>query len=105
MAKGLLAKATPAANTDVVVYSFPSTIQFATASIKLVNTSASDINVRVAGSTNTTPGNTDYLLYDVPVPANGVLDVACELFSPSEKIIVRGSASGLTVRVTGLEQD
>lgn len=105
MAKGLLGKTQLTANTNTVVYSIPLNIQFATISVKLTNTTTADVVVRLAASPNTTPASSDFMLYDVPLPANGVMDVACELYSPGEKIIAHASAVGVSVRVTGLEQD
>lgn len=105
MANGLLGKTLTSNGIYVNVYAVPSSVQFATATISLVNMSSAPAKARVAITTADSPGSADFIEYDVDLPANGgVLERTCIVLSPNEKIMVYADNSNIAVRAFGLEQ-
>ena len=76
-----------------------------TANIRLVNRTSATITVRVAiidgGPTGV--ADEDYIEYDVPLPANGVLLDTGEPGVAAEQVCAYASATGVSVRVSGWE--
>jgi hypothetical protein len=104
MSKGLLAKTTPAANTDTKLYEIPSTVEYVTASLRIVNTTAEARIVDVAVGSSDSLLTTDKIVPSMSVPPNSIMDVACELYSPGEKFIIRANGTGVNFRLTGLTE-
>lgn len=105
MANGLLGKAMTIAATNVVVYSAPANIAFATVSIAAVNQGAGEANLRVAISATGTPAQSDYIEFGAKLAAQGgVLDRSCLALGPNEKVVVWCDTADVSVRVHGLEE-
>lgn len=104
MANGLLGKAISTANTNVTVYTAPSSAQYATVNVTAVNIGNTNAKLRLAVTLAASPGNADYIEYDAQIPANGgVLERTCLVLSPNEKIIIHSDQATVAVRVNGLE--
>jgi len=105
MSNGVLGKAMTVANNDVVVYTVPATVDFATVSINLVNQDTVDATVKISIGTTVIPGPVDYIDFNSVLPANGGgLERTCFLVSAGENVIVRADTSNVSVRVYGLEK-
>jgi len=105
MANGVLGRVMSVANSDVVVYTVPSTVDFATVSINLVNQTGSAATIRIAIAASATPGLADYIEYDAILAGKGDgLERTCMVLSAGESIIVRSSNANVAVRVYGLEK-
>lgn len=105
MANGLLAKVALVANTQTEVYQITSTVQFATVSVYVLNTSGTTVSVDIWASTSASPSLADKIVHSTEIPANGgEMAIDCRLFSASEKVFIQVSGSGCIVRVEGLEK-
>jgi len=104
MASGRLGKGVAGAASYNVIYAAPGSITTATANIIACNTSAAARKIRLAISTAATPGSGDFIAYDVDVPVGGFLEMTAIMMSASENILAYGDASGLVVRVHGVER-
>ena len=71
MSNGVLGKSMSSAGNNVIVYTAPAGIDFATVSINLCNVGAADAGIRVAIGTNAVPAPQDYVEYGAIVPGNG----------------------------------
>jgi hypothetical protein len=104
MANGLLGKSLTTVDSDVTVYTAPSSIQYATVNVAATNIGAEIAKLRIAVTLSASPGNADWVEFDAEIPANGgVLERTCLILSPNEKIIVRCNKATVAVRVNGLE--
>jgi hypothetical protein len=99
---GRLGKAALAANADTDLYTVPAG-KVATASVAFCNRTAADVNVRLAVRSGAI-ADSDYLEYDVAVPANGVLERTQIALSEGETITVHASALGVSARAHGFEE-
>lgn len=105
MANGLLGKTVTTANTDVVVYTVGSALQYAVASITLVNQDTVNAKIKIAIGSGASPAPSDYIEYGAELAANGGgLERTCITLSPGEKVWVNADSSAVAVRVYGLEQ-
>jgi hypothetical protein len=103
MATGILGQAAPAAATNTVVYTVPAaTVTDAT--ISIVNTTALSISTRLAIASSGTPTISEYVEYDVIIPASGILERSGIVMNATEAVVVFGSAAGLAVSVYGYEE-
>lgn len=103
MASGLLGKASLAATTETVLYAVPDNT-VAVATVSLCNTTAAPLTARLAIANTTAAGAADYLAYDLSIPGGGFFERGGIALSAGEKIIVRGSAAGLSARAHGFEE-
>lgn len=105
MSNGLLAKAALVAGVPSEVYQITASVQFATASIYVLNTNASIATVDVWFSTSASPSAGDKVVSQTQVPAaGGELVLDCRLLSPGERIFVQSNVSSCFVRIEGLEK-
>lgn len=102
MASGRLGKASIAANTDADVYTVPAGI-VAAANVNICNTGAAAVKVRLAIRSGALAA-ADYIEHDADVPAGGVLERTGLALTAGETVVVRASASGVSVRVHGFEE-
>ena len=103
MATGRLG--TPAdlsATTLTTIYTVP-TSTFAVVSINLVNRNATSIDARIALAATDTPDNSEWIEYDVTIPANAVLERTGLVLGASQKIVVFSSDASVSVVAYGIE--
>ena len=104
MASGILGQAALSASTNTTVYTVPASTQ-AVVNITVVNRSAAAAAaVRLALSTTGSPGNAEWIEYDVSVPKNGVLERTAISLNASKNIVAYTAGSDVSVSVYGIEQ-
>ena len=87
MASGILGQAALSASTNTTVYTVPASTH-AVVNISVVNRSAAAAAaVRLALSTTGSPGNAEWIEYDVSVPKNGVLERTAISLNASKNIV------------------
>lgn len=100
MASGKLGSADLAATTDTLLFTAGVTPQ--TFNVRFANRNATAVKVRVAIGSGASPALEDYVDYDVPVPANGILEDTGLVASSGEKVWVRASVANVSVRAHGM---
>jgi hypothetical protein len=75
----------------------------ATANIRLCNRNVTAIKVRVSIG-DATPGDADYIDYDLSIPGNGVLEDIAIVIDPLEVVVVRSDTAGVSARIHGFER-
>tara|TARA_B100000287_G_scaffold163343_1_gene154093 strand:+ start:380 stop:700 length:321 start_codon:yes stop_codon:yes gene_type:complete len=104
MASGILGQAALSASTNTTVYTVPASTH-AVVNISVVNRSASAAAaVRLALSTTGSPGNAEWIEYDVSVPKNGVLERTAISLNAGKNIVAHTAGSDVSVSVYGIEQ-
>ena len=104
MASGILGQAAPSASTDTTVYTVPAST-LSVVNINVLNRSASNpVNVRIALAASGTPTNSEYIEYDVTVPAKGVVERTGLALNAGKQVVVYVSTGDTSVSVYGLEQ-
>ena len=104
MASGILGQSALAATTNTTVYTVPASTH-AVVNISVVNRSAAAAAaVRLALSTTGSPGNAEWIEYDVSVPKNGVLERTAISLNASKNIVAYTAGSDVSVSVYGIEQ-
>ena len=104
MASGILGQAALSASTKTTVYTVPASTH-AVVNISVVNRSAAAAAaVRLALSTTGSPGNAEWIEYDVSVPKNGVLERTAISLNASKNIVAYTAGSDVSVSVYGIEQ-
>lgn len=91
-----------AAATNYPLYSCPAGL-IATANIRLCNRNGTAIKVRVSIG-DATPGEADYIDYDLSIPGNGVLEDIAIVVDPLEVVVVRSDTAGVSARMHGFER-
>ena len=100
MASGKLGSADLVAATDTLLFTAGATPQ--TFNVRFANRNTAAVKVRVAIGTGANPAATDYVDYDVTVPANGILEDTGLVCSSGEKVWVRSDAANVSVRAHGM---
>lgn len=103
MATGVLAQVAPAATTYTLVYTSNTT---AAVSINFLNRDSVAVTARIAVGTiadNSSPATTNFIEYDVSIPANGVIERTGLVLNTGQKIVVYASTANTTVSVYGIE--
>ena len=104
MASGILGQAAPSASTDTTVYTVPAST-LSVVNINVLNRSgANPVDVRIALATGNSPANSEYIEYDVTVPAKGVVERTGIALNAGKIVVVYCSTSDTSVSVYGLEQ-
>lgn len=104
MATGILGQAAPAAITNTTVYTVPVS-KVGTFNISVTNTiPGSIINCRIALAATGTPSTSEYIEYDTPIPAFGVLERGGIVANAGKNVVVYASLAGLSVTVYGYEE-
>ena len=104
MASGILGQSAPTASTDTSVYTVPAST-LSVVNINVLNRSGSNpVNVRIALAASGSPTSTEYIEYDVTVPAKGVVERTGLALNSGKLVVVYCSTSDTSVSVYGLEQ-
>jgi hypothetical protein len=100
----LLASAKPATGQTVAVYTVPASRR-ATVNVNCCNTGTAASKVRLAVSAEATaPLATQWIEWDVELPASGVLERTGIVLSAGQKVFARSDTGGVTVNVWGIEE-
>ena len=102
MASGILGQSAPTATTNTTVYTVPSATT-ATFSFNVCNRGGSAITARVAIASSDTPSDSEWVEYDVSIPANGVLERTGFVAQAAERVVVYVSAATASISVYGYE--
>ena len=104
MASGILGQAAPSASTDTSVYTVPAST-LSVVNINVLNRStANPVDVRIALAASGTPTSSEYIEYDVTVPAKGVVERTGIALNAGKQVVVYVSTGDTSVSVYGLEQ-
>ena len=104
MASGILGQSAPTASTDTTVYTVPAST-LSVVNINVLNRSgANPVDVRIALAASGTPTSSEYIEYDVTVPAKGVVERTGIALQAGKIVVVQCSTGDTTVNVYGLEQ-
>jgi hypothetical protein len=103
MASGILGQSDLPASTLTTVYTVPSATT-ASFSVNILNYSSSDINVRLAIASTANPTNSEWIEYDVSLPARGVLERTGFVAQATKRVVVLASSAGVAVSVYGYEE-
>lgn len=103
MATGILGQASPAAATNTTIYTVPVS-KTAVCNISVVNTSGSPIAIRLALAASSTPTSSEYIEYDVLLPAFSVLERGGLVLNASKLVVAYASAAGASISVYGYEE-
>lgn len=103
MPSGVLGKANLTAGADTLVYTVPAST-VATINIRVANRNAETAKIRVAIGTEANPTAADYIDYDIPLSANGILEDTGLVCSSGEKVWVTSDVSNVSARVHGFEE-
>lgn len=104
---GRLGAAQSIANTDVLVYTVPTTAAFATVDINVVNTGDDAATVRISvtnGGDATGITVKDIIEPTRSVQAGGGIIRTCSPLSPGEKVWVKASSTLFSIQVRGFEE-
>ena len=76
---------------------------FSVVTVNVVNRGASPANIRIAIATSSSPGDSEYIEYDVEVVAKGVLERTGLVLDAGKILVVRSSATGVSAVAYGIE--
>lgn len=102
MATGRLGTADLSAATDTVVYTCPAAT-FTVLTCSVCNRGTTSANIRLAICDTSTPGTDEYIEYDVELLASGVLERTGLVLDAGKILVVRSSATNVSVVAYGIE--
>lgn len=102
MATGILGTSDLAAITDTIVYTVPADT-FSVVTVNVCNRTNVPKNVRLAIAASGTPGNAEWIEYDVEILANGVLERTGIVLDATKNIVAYANSTGVGVQVYGIE--
>lgn len=102
MATGILGQSSPTATTNTTVYTVPAST-VATFTVNVCNRGTSTITVRLAIASTATPANEEWIEYDAPIPASGVLERTGIVAQAGERVVAYVSAATASINVYGYE--
>lgn len=102
MATGILGNADLSATTNTTVYTVPSDT-FSVVALNICNRGTSVATVRVAVSDAATPTNAEFIEFDAPVSAKGILERTGIVMQAGKRLVVRSSAANVTALAYGIE--
>jgi hypothetical protein len=102
MATGILGTADLAAGTLATVYTVPDDT-FCVASVSVVNRGNTSIGIRLAVAATDTPTDAEWLEFDTPLDAKGVLERTGMVLQAGKKIVVRSTAINANAVAFGIE--
>lgn len=102
MATGRLGTADLSATTNTTVYTCPADT-YAVVSVNVCNRAGTSASVRIALTDTGTPGNDEYVEYDLELLANGVVERTGFVLSATQNVVVYSSAANVSAVVYGIE--
>ncbi|CAK0753382.1 conserved hypothetical protein [Gammaproteobacteria bacterium] len=103
MASGILGSADLAATTNTSVYTVP-TGKVASFSVNVCNRNSTPVTIRLAFAASGTPSAGEWLEYDAPLPANGILERSGLMMDASKILVAYSSGASVSVLVYGIEE-
>jgi hypothetical protein len=105
MATGRLGASDLSSGVNTAVYGPVAANTFSVVTVNILNRNpASTVNIRLAISTTTSPGNAEWLEYDTVLAAKGVLERTGLILDEANKyIVVYASGTGVSANVYGIE--
>lgn len=103
MATGILGQSAPSAATYTTLYTVPVS-KTATFNVSVANTTTGTITARIAIATTGTPATSEFIEYDTPIVANGVLERGGIVANAGENVVVYSTVSGLSFTAYGYEE-
>ena len=100
--QGRLGTADLSAATNTTLYTCPSGT-FTVCTVNVVNRGASAANIRIAICDTSTPGDDEYIEYDVSLAAKGVLERTGIVVDAGKLVVVRSSAVSVNAVAYGIE--
>lgn len=102
MASGRLAAVALTAATNGLIYEAPAG-KAPVCTVNICNTSTEPVDVRLAICSGPAPVDGEYVEYDAPLKAKGVLERGGIILGAGQKIFARASLAGVNVVVWGFE--
>jgi hypothetical protein len=102
MANGRLGTADLSANTNETLYQVPDGF-YSVATINVCNRGTNTAAVRVAVCTTETPGNAEYIEFDVQLAPKGVLERTGVVIESNAYVVVRSDQASVNAMVYGIE--
>jgi hypothetical protein len=102
MATGILGQAALSAAQNTSVYTVPSGF-FTVLSINVLNRGSTSTNVRIALANSTSPTDAEYIEFDVPIGARGVLERTGIMMNAGKVLVVYSSTANVSVNAFGIE--
>jgi hypothetical protein len=104
MASGILGQSALAATTNTTVYTVPASTH-AVVNVSILNRSGSAAaTIRLALSATGSPGNAEWIEYDVSIPKNGILERTAISLNAGKNIVAYTDGTDMSVSVYGIEQ-
>lgn len=100
--QGRLGTADLSAATNTTLYTCPSAT-FTVCTVNVVNRGASAANIRIAICDTSTPGDDEYIEYDVSLASKGVLERTGIVVDAGKLVVVRSSAVSVNAVAYGIE--
>ncbi len=100
--QGRLGTADLSAATNTTLYTCPAST-FTVCTVNVVNRGATAANIRIAICDTSTPGDDEYIEYDVSLAAKGVLERTGLVVDAGKLVVVRSSAVSVNAVVYGIE--
>jgi hypothetical protein len=102
MATGRLGTANLAAAENTTVYTCPEDT-FAVVTVSVCNRGASAANIQIAVCDTATPGDDEYIEFDVSLAPKGVLERTGVVLDAGKLLVVRSSAISVSAVTYGIE--
>ena len=103
MASGIFGQVSIAATTYETLYTVPYQ-NLAYVNVNIANRNTTNVSVRVAITTGSTPTNAQFIDYDVDISPNGVLERTGLVFEETRQIVVYSDTGNVSCNVYGVEQ-